>query len=77
MLAIAGLLAFNATTANAKDLTPVMADQISEIVAIDDAATALVQDDAAPAAEEKGFQQVLKESLSKGVQALWVLYYYV
>ncbi|MCF8713384.1 MotA/TolQ/ExbB proton channel family protein [Joostella atrarenae] len=65
MLAIAGLLAFNATTANAKDLTPVVADQISEIVAIDDASTALVQDEA-PAAESKGFQQVLKEKFIQG-----------
>ncbi|MCM5662573.1 MotA/TolQ/ExbB proton channel family protein [Galbibacter mesophilus] len=66
ILAIAGLLAFNATTANAKELTPAVSDQISEIVAIDDAATALVQEEEAGAAEAPGFQQVLKEKFIQG-----------
>ncbi|QLE00880.1 MotA/TolQ/ExbB proton channel family protein [Galbibacter sp. BG1] len=69
ILAIAGLLAFNATTANAKELTPAVSDQISEIVAIDDAATALVQDEEASGADadaSPGFQQVLKEKFIQG-----------
>src|SRR5690554_2584398 len=69
ILAIAGLLAFNATTANAKELTPVSPEQISEIVAIDDAATAFIQDDAASAATEEAspsFHQVLKDKFIEG-----------
>src|SRR5690606_37606374 len=69
ILAIAGLLAFNATTANAKELTPVSPEQISEIVAIDDAATAFIQDDAASDATEEAspsFHQVLKDKFIEG-----------
>src|SRR5690606_801849 len=69
ILAIAGLLAFNATSANAKELTPQVPEQISEIVAIDDAATAFVQDEAASAATEEApasFHQVLKEKFIEG-----------
>ncbi|ETN94436.1 biopolymer transport protein ExbB [Zhouia amylolytica] len=64
ILAIAGLLALNATNANAKALEPTVAENISEIVAIDDAA-ALVQDEA-PAEESKTFHQVLKEKFIQG-----------
>ncbi|UNY99303.1 MotA/TolQ/ExbB proton channel family protein [Zhouia spongiae] len=64
ILAVAGLLALNATNANAKALEPVVAENISEIVAIDDAA-ALVQDEA-PAEESKSFHQVLKEKFIQG-----------
>src|SRR5690606_8215234 len=67
ILAIAGLLAFNATTANAKELTPVVPEQISEIVAIDDAATAFIQDDAAATEEStESFHQVLKDKFIEG-----------
>lgn len=69
ILAIAGLLAFNATTANAKELTPEGPEQISEIVAIDDATTAFVQDDAASAATQESnqsFHQVLKDKFIEG-----------
>lgn len=69
ILAIAGLLAFNATTANAKELTPEGPEQISEIVAFDGATTAFVQDDAASAATEEtspSFHQVLKDKFIEG-----------
>lgn len=66
ILAIAGLLAFTATTANAKDMTPVLSEGISEIVALDDAAVALVQDEAAPAEESRSFHQELKNRFIEG-----------
>lgn len=65
ILAVAGLLVFSATTANAKSITPNVMSSISEIVAFVDNATVFVQDDA-PAAPEKGFHQVLKERFIEG-----------
>ncbi|MGS2740752.1 MotA/TolQ/ExbB proton channel family protein [Sinomicrobium sp. M5D2P17] len=67
VLAVAGLMALNATTAEAKDLAPVVSENISEIVAPVDDAAAFVQDDAAASSEEsKPFHQVLKEYFIKG-----------
>ncbi|UOB19038.1 MotA/TolQ/ExbB proton channel family protein [Abyssalbus ytuae] len=63
ILAVAGVLVLSATTANAKDLTPVVSENISEIVAFVDDAAVFVQDDAAP---KKGFHQVLKERFIEG-----------
>ncbi len=65
ILAVAGLLVFSATTANAKSFTPNVMSSISEFVAFVDNATVFVQDDA-PAAPEKGFHQVLKERFIEG-----------
>ena len=64
ILAVAGLLAINATTALAKDYAPAVTENVSEIVALDDAAA--IQDEAAPAEESKSFHQVLKERFIEG-----------
>lgn len=64
ILAVAGLLAINATTALAKDYAPAVTENVSEIVALDDAAA--IQDEAAPAEESKSFHQVLKEKFIEG-----------
>lgn len=64
ILAIAGLLAINATTALAKDYAPAVTENVSEIVALDDATA--IQDEAAPAEESKSFHQVLKERFIEG-----------
>lgn len=68
ILAVAGLMAFSATTAEAKDLAPVVSENVSEIVAPADDAAAFTQDDAAAAEDESSrpFHQVLKEYFIKG-----------
>ncbi|RAV27982.1 MotA/TolQ/ExbB proton channel family protein [Sinomicrobium soli] len=68
ILAVAGLMALNATTAEAKDLAPVVPETVSEIVAVADDAAAFVQDDDAAASQEsnKSFHQVLKERFIEG-----------
>ncbi|WP_461532947.1 MotA/TolQ/ExbB proton channel family protein [Sinomicrobium sp.] len=67
ILAVAGLMALNATTTEAKDLAPVVPETVSEIVAIADDAAAFVQDDAAASQESnKSFHQVLKERFIEG-----------
>ncbi|XLS29759.1 MotA/TolQ/ExbB proton channel family protein [Flavobacteriaceae bacterium M23B6Z8] len=64
ILAIAGLMAFNATTANASAME--VTESSSVIVAsIDDAEVALQPEDA-PADENKTFHQVLKERFIEG-----------
>lgn len=64
ILAVAGLMALNATTANAKEYTPAVSEEVSAIVAIDDAVA--VQDEAAAADDNKSFHQVLKERFIEG-----------
>jgi biopolymer transport protein ExbB len=64
ILAIAGLLAFNATTANATAIEAVSESSSALVASIDDAAVALQED--APADEKKTFHQVLKERFIEG-----------
>ncbi|MBL7473888.1 MotA/TolQ/ExbB proton channel family protein [Robertkochia sediminum] len=66
ILAVAGLLAFTAPNANAQDEASAVTENTSEIVAADDAAVALVQDEAAPAEETRTFHQELKNRFIEG-----------
>ena len=65
ILAIAGLMAFNATTANATATTAVSESSSAIVASIDDVAVALQQEEA-PANEKKTFHQVLKERFIEG-----------
>ena len=63
ILAIAGLMVLNATTANATTLDAVT-DDTTEIVAATDDTAAIFQDE--PAEESKAFHQVLKDKFIQG-----------
>lgn len=65
VLAIAGLLVFNATNSNAKNVVSTTSENISEFIASDNAVAVLLQDEAS-AEESKSFHQVLKEFFIKG-----------
>ncbi len=65
ILAIAGLLALNATTANATANTAVT-ESTSGVVAFNDDAAVAIQQENAPADETKTFHQVLKERFIEG-----------
>jgi biopolymer transport protein ExbB len=65
-LVIAGLLVFNTTNANAKNVVSVVSENISEFVAYTSSASATLLQDEAPAQKSKTFHQVFKERFIEG-----------
>ena len=66
ILAVAGLLALNATNANAKNYVSAITENVSELAAVADNIAVFVQDDDAPVVAKKGYHQVLKERFIEG-----------